>query len=107
MLLAVGRGSTSTGEASLGSGIAGEDVAKSADRPTSTTSTTCRLIGPLGFEPRLTDPKSAVLPLDAGPVRLGWWKLMRGANLSPCANACFQHSSLSCVPARPPPPPLN
>ena len=25
-------------------------------------------IGPLGFEPRLTDPKSAVLPLDEGPV---------------------------------------
>jgi hypothetical protein len=25
-------------------------------------------IGPGGFEPPLTDPKSAVLPLDEGPV---------------------------------------
>src|SRR5437867_11588461 len=35
-------------------------------------------VGPLGFEPRFADPKSAVLPLDEGPVRLRWWKLMRG-----------------------------
>ncbi len=28
-------------------------------------------VGPLGFEPRLTDPKSAVLPLDEGPVGCG------------------------------------
>src|ERR1051326_7949069 len=113
MLLAVGLGSTSTGKASLGSDIV-EKMSRKVrtgqprqPRQPGPTSTTCLLIGPLGFEPRLTDPKSAVLPLDEGPVRLGWWKLMSGANLSPCANACFQHSSLSCVPARPPPPPLN
>src|SRR5437867_1832170 len=60
-------------------------------------------VGPLGFEPRLTDPKSAVLPLDEGPVRLRWWKLMRGANLSPCANASFPHCQFSSWPARPRP----
>jgi hypothetical protein len=27
-------------------------------------------IGPGGFEPPLTDPKSAVLPLDEGPARV-------------------------------------
>ena len=30
-------------------------------------------IGPLGFEPRLPDPKSGVLPLDEGPVTV--WRL--------------------------------
>lgn len=29
-------------------------------------------IGPGGFEPPLTDPKSAVLPLDEGPVTLSY-----------------------------------
>jgi hypothetical protein len=27
------------------------------------------LAGPQGLEPRQTDPKSAVLPLDEGPIR--------------------------------------
>src|SRR4051794_32262895 len=35
-------------------------------------------IGPGGFEPPLTDPKSAVLPLDEGPV-----KCLAGAGLKP------------------------
>src|SRR6266550_3384000 len=32
-------------------------------------------VGPLGFEPRFADPKSAVLPLDEGPVVLSANKL--------------------------------
>ena len=35
-------------------------------------------IGPGGFEPPLTDPKSAVLPLDEGPL----WKCRRSLKLS-------------------------
>jgi hypothetical protein len=29
------------------------------------------LAGPLGFEPKFADPKSAVLPLDEGPAVVG------------------------------------
>jgi hypothetical protein len=41
-----------------------------ADRPLNHLGTSPRrLAGPRGFEPRFTDPKSAVLPLDEGPAR--------------------------------------
>ena len=33
-----------------------------------TTISLAMLAGPRGFEPRFTDPKSAVLPLDEGPA---------------------------------------
>jgi hypothetical protein len=35
------------------------------------------LVGPGGFEPPLTDPKSAVLPLDEGPVTESYPALAR------------------------------
>ena len=54
-------------------------------------------IGPGGFEPPLTDPKSAVLPLDEGPaspsVRKWYLDTRPGCNASPRAGLFFTSGS--------------